>query len=224
MASHPLLAISPVDGRYGGKVTKLQSYFSEAALIRYRVRVEVEYFIALCTIPLPQLASLDPAQFPKLRAIYTDFGLEDALQVKEIEKTTNHDVKAVEYYLKKKFDGLGLGAYKEFIHFGLTSQDINNTAIPLSFREAMEEVYVPSYEELYRTLRELATTWQDIPMLARTHGQPASPTRLGKELEVFTVRLAEQFRLLGQVRVDQEIEGVIWILVIGDHLLDGLSG
>ena len=199
MASHPLLAISPVDGRYGGKVTKLQSYFSEAALIRYRVRVEVEYFIALCGIPLPQLASLDPAQFPKLRAIYTNFDLEDALQVKEIEKTTNHDVKAVEYFLKKKFDGLGLGAYKEFIHFGLTSQDINNTAIPLSFREAMEEVYVPSYEELYRTLSELASTWKDIPMLARTHGQPASPTRLGKELEVFTVRLAEQFRLLGQV-------------------------
>ena len=199
MASHPLLAISPVDGRYGGKVTKLQSYFSEAALIRYRVRVEVEYFIALCEIPLPQLASLNPDQFPGLRAIYTDFGLEDALQVKEIEKTTNHDVKAVEYYLKKKFDDLGLEAYKEFIHFGLTSQDINNTAIPLSLKEAMEEVYIPSFKDLNKTVWELANAWKDIPMLARTHGQPASPTRLGKELEVFTVRFDEQFRLLSQV-------------------------
>ncbi|MFZ9005005.1 MAG: adenylosuccinate lyase [Robiginitalea sp.] len=196
MASHPLLAISPVDGRYGGKVTELQSYFSEAALIRYRVRVEVEYFIALCEIPLPQLAALDSGQFPRLRAIYTDFSLEDALQVKEIEKTTNHDVKAVEYYLKKKFDDLGLEAFKEFIHFGLTSQDINNTAIPLSLKEAVLEVYVPSYEDLNNTLHELANAWKDIPMLARTHGQPASPTRLGKELEVFSVRFEEQFRLL----------------------------
>ncbi|UCE69558.1 MAG: adenylosuccinate lyase [Flavobacteriaceae bacterium] len=199
MASHPLLAISPVDGRYGGKVTELQSYFSEAALIRYRVRVEVEYFIALCEIPLPQLAALDSGQFPRLRAIYTDFRLEDALQVKEIEKTTNHDVKAVEYYLKKKFDDLGLEAFKEFIHFGLTSQDINNTAIPLSLKEAVLEVYVPSYEDLNNTLHELANAWKDIPMLARTHGQPASPTRLGKELEVFSVRFEEQFRLLKEV-------------------------
>ena len=199
MASHPLLAISPIDGRYGEKVTGLQSYFSEAALIRYRVRVEVEYFIALCRVPLPQLESFNPDIFPKLQAIYTDFALEDALEVKEIEKTTNHDVKAVEYYLKKKFDSLGLEAYKEFIHFGLTSQDINNTAIPLSFKEAMEAVYIPSYKDLLHTLRELATTWKDIPMLARTHGQPASPTRLGKELEVFTVRLEEQFRLLSQI-------------------------
>jgi len=152
MASHPLLAISPIDGRYGGKVTSLQSYFSEAALIRYRVRVEVEYFIALCRIPLPQLASFDPEIFPKLQAIYTNFSLEDALEVKEIEKTTNHDVKAVEYYLKKKFDSLGLQAYKEFIHFGLTSQDINNTAIPLSLKEAMEEVYVPAYGDLHQTV------------------------------------------------------------------------
>lgn len=199
MATHPLLAISPIDGRYGGKVTELQSYFSEAALIRYRVRVEVEYFIALCQIPLPQLASFDPGVFPKLQAIYTDFGLEDALEIKEIEKTTNHDVKAVEYYLKTKFDSLGLQAYKEFIHFGLTSQDINNTAIPLSFREGMDEVYVPLFESLISTLNDLATTWKDIPMLARTHGQPASPTRLGKELQVFTVRLEEQFRLLKEV-------------------------
>jgi len=169
MASHPLLAISPIDGRYGEKVTGLQSYFSEAALIRYRVRVEVEYFIALCRVPLPQLESFNPDIFPKLQAIYTDFALEDALEVKEIEKTTNHDVKAVEYYLKKKFDSLGLEAYKEFIHFGLTSQDINNTAIPLSFKEAMEAVYIPSYKDLLHTLRELATTWKDIPMLARTH-------------------------------------------------------
>jgi adenylosuccinate lyase len=199
MASHPLLAISPVDGRYGGKVTELQSYFSEAALIRYRVRVEVEYFIALCKIPLPQLASLDPEQFSKLRTIYKDFSLEDAQQIKEIEKTTNHDVKAVEYYLKAKFDQLGLAACKEFIHFGLTSQDINNTAIPLSLKEAIEEVYVPSYEDLKNTVSELANAWKDIPMLARTHGQPASPTRLGKELEVFTVRFDEQFRLLREV-------------------------
>ncbi len=199
MQRHPLLAISPVDGRYSGKVNSLQPYFSEAALIRYRVRVEVEYFIALCRLPLPQLASFDRDLFPRLQAIYEEFGLEDALQVKEIEKTTNHDVKAVEYYLKQQFDNLGLGAYKEFIHFGLTSQDINNTAIPLSLKEAMEEVYVPSFENLKRTLADLAATWKDIPMLARTHGQPASPTRLGKELEVFTVRLEEQFRLLGEV-------------------------
>jgi adenylosuccinate lyase len=199
MATHPLLAISPIDGRYGGKVTQLQSYFSEAALIRYRVRVEVEYFIALCRIPLPQLQSFDPGVFPKLQAIYTDFGLEDALEIKEIEKTTNHDVKAVEYYLKKKFDDLGLQPYKEFIHFGLTSQDINNTAIPLSFREAMDDVYVPLYETLSNALGELASAWKDIPMLARTHGQPASPTRLGKELQVFAVRLEEQFRLLKEV-------------------------
>ena len=199
MESHPLLAISPIDGRYNGKVSNLQSYFSEAALIRYRVRVEVEYFIALCRIPLPQLASFDFENFPRLRAIYTDFGLEDALEIKEIEKTTNHDVKAVEYYLKKKFDSLGIQAYKEFIHFGLTSQDINNTAIPLSFKEAMDGVYVPSYEQLHHTLSDLAHRWRDIPMLARTHGQPASPTRLGKELEVFSVRLGEQFRLLNEI-------------------------
>jgi len=199
MASHPLLAISPIDGRYGGKVTSLQSYFSEAALIRYRVRVEVEYFIALCRIPLPQLASFDPEIFPKLQAIYTNFSLEDALEVKEIEKTTNHDVKAVEYYLKKKFDSLGLQAYKEFIHFGLTSQDINNTAIPLSLKEAMEEVYVPAYGDLHQLLSDLAGTWKEVPMLARTHGQPASPTRLGKEFEVFVVRLQEQFRMLCEI-------------------------
>ncbi len=199
MASDPLLAISPVDGRYLGKISALQSYFSEAALIRYRVRVEVEYFIALCQIPLPQLASFDPRVFPELRAIYQDFGLEAAREVKEIEKTTNHDVKAVEYYLKRRFDALGLEAYKEFIHFGLTSQDINNTAIPLSFREAVDAVYIPAFEALCQKIGELSETWKEVPMLARTHGQPASPTRLGKELEVFRVRLEEQYRLLERI-------------------------
>ena len=199
MASDPLLAISPVDGRYLGKISALQSYFSEAALIRYRVRVEVEYFIALCRIPLPQLVSFDAGAIPGLRAIYQDFGLEDAREVKEIEKTTNHDVKAVEYYLKKRFHALGLEAYKEFIHFGLTSQDINNTAIPLSFREAVDSVYTPAFETLCQKIGELSEQWKDIPMLARTHGQPASPTRLGKELEVFQVRLEEQYGLLEQI-------------------------
>ena len=199
MASDPLLAISPVDGRYLAKIDDLQSYFSEAALIRYRVRVEVEYFIALCQIPLPQLASFDPGAFPELRGIYQDFGLEAAREVKEIEKTTNHDVKAVEYYLKKRFDDLGLEAYKEFIHFGLTSQDINNTAIPLSFREAVDAVYIPAFEALCRKIGELAETWKEVPMLARTHGQPASPTRLGKELEVFRVRLEQQYSLLERI-------------------------
>ncbi len=207
MESHPLLAISPIDGRYGGKISQLQSYFSEAALIRYRVRVEVEYFIALCRIPLPQLASFDPEMYPKLQELYADFGLDEALEVKEIEKTTNHDVKAVEYYLKRKFDSLGLGEYKEFIHFGLTSQDINNTAIPLSLKEAIDEVYVPFYETLHETLSGLAATWKEVPMLARTHGQPASPTRLGKELEVFVTRLGEQFRLLSAIPYSAKFGG-----------------
>ncbi|MGB5190713.1 adenylosuccinate lyase [Robiginitalea sp.] len=196
MATHPLLAISPIDGRYHSKVNALEPYFSEAALIQYRVRVEIEYFIALCEIPLPQLVSVDKGIFGELHAIYTDFSLDDALEVKEIEKTTNHDVKAVEYFIKRRFDALGLAAYKEFIHFGLTSQDINNTAIPLSLKEAIEAVYAPALGALCKQLEAFEEEWKDVPMLARTHGQPASPTRLGKEIGVFTTRLAEQYRLL----------------------------
>ncbi|QCX00327.1 adenylosuccinate lyase [Aggregatimonas sangjinii] len=194
-----LNAISPIDGRYRNKTENLAPYFSEEALIKYRVLVEIEYFIALCEIPLPQLSSFDVSKFPVLREIYKNFDTEDAQTIKEIEKTTNHDVKAVEYFIKDKFDTLGLRDHKEFIHFGLTSQDINNTAIPLSIKEAMNEVYVPKYQEVFEKLKELATEWADIPMLARTHGQPASPTRLGKEIEVFVVRLKEQFNLLNDV-------------------------
>jgi adenylosuccinate lyase len=199
MPSDPLHAISPIDGRYHAKVESLSNYFSEAALIRYRVRVEVEYFIALCELPLPQLEDFEEKNFQVLRAIYQDFGEADALAVKEIENTTNHDVKAVEYFLKGRFDALGFQAFKEFIHFGLTSQDINNTAIPLSLKEAINEVYLPAYQEVVGTLDGLAAQWKDVPMLARTHGQPASPTRLGKEIKVFAVRLKEQFGLLNDV-------------------------
>ena len=170
-----LTAVSPIDGRYASKTSALQAYFSEQALIQYRLRVEVEYFIALCKLPLPQLEGVDHSIFPALRAIYTDFAQADALAIKEIERTTNHDVKAVEYFLKQEFDRLGLSAYKEFIHFGLTSQDINNTAIPLSIKEAVEKVYLPNLETLVQKIETLATEWKDIPMLARTHGQPASP-------------------------------------------------
>ena len=196
MATHPLLAISPIDGRYHSKVNALEPYFSEAALIQYRVRVEIEYFIALCEMPLPQLDSVNPALFEQLRLIYSDFSLDDALEVKEIEKTTNHDVKAVEYFIKRRFDALGLVPYKEFIHFGLTSQDINNTAIPLSLKEAIDAVYKPLLKALREQLKAFEEEWKDVPMLARTHGQPASPTRLGKEIGVFTQRLSEQCRLL----------------------------
>lgn len=199
MPSDPLHAISPIDGRYHAKVESLSNYFSEAALIRYRVRVEVEYFIALCELPLPQLVDFEAQKFQALRAIYQDFNEADARAVKEIENTTNHDVKAVEYFLKDRFDALGFQAYKEFIHFGLTSQDINNTAIPLSLKEAINEVYLPAYQQVVSTLESLAAEWKDVPMLARTHGQPASPTRLGKEIEVFAVRLKEQFGLLNDV-------------------------
>ena len=192
----PLLAISPVDGRYAGKTAELSAFFSEYALMRYRVLVEVEYFIALCEKPLPQLLDIDPAVYPQLRAIYGDFTQEDAARIKEIERRTNHDVKAVEYFLKERFADLGLSAYGEFIHFGLTSQDINNTATPLSLKEALAEVYVPALRELLDMLSERASLWADVPMLAHTHGQPASPTRLGKELEVFIVRLKEQLRQL----------------------------
>ncbi|AQS93349.1 adenylosuccinate lyase [Polaribacter sp. BM10] len=194
-----LNAISPIDGRYRGKIDKLANYFSEEALIKYRVRVEIEYFIALCEIPLPQLESFDTSLFEELRKIYTEFTAEDAQKIKDIESITNHDVKAVEYFIKEKFDALNLQEFKEFIHFGLTSQDINNTAVPLSIKEAMNDVYVPQYFEVLEKLQELVTEWADISMLARTHGQPASPTRLGKEIEVFVVRLKEQFNLLNDI-------------------------
>lgn len=199
MALSALSAISPIDGRYRSKVEALGNYFSEEALIKYRVLVEIEYFIALCEIPLPQLESVSKSVFKDLRAIYTNFSTVDALAIKDIEKVTNHDVKAVEYFIKEKFDALGLAEFKEFIHFGLTSQDINNTAIPLSIRDAMNDVYVPEYLALLQKIEGLAKDWAAIPMLARTHGQPASPTRLGKEIEVFVVRLKEQFNLLNDV-------------------------
>ncbi len=194
-----LNAISPIDGRYRSKTSSLSPYFSEEALIKYRVLVEVEYFIALREADLPQLAKIDQSIYDSLRSIYKNFSTEDALWIKETEKTTNHDVKAVEYFIKSKFDGLGLQEYKEFIHFGLTSQDINNTAIPLSTKEAFENVYLPGLVSVIAKLKELAMEWNDIPMLARTHGQPASPTRLGKEILVFVERLEEQMRLLFNV-------------------------
>ncbi|MFI0426740.1 MAG: adenylosuccinate lyase [Flavobacterium sp.] len=194
-----LNAISPIDGRYRSKTISLSPYFSEEALIKYRVLVEVEYFIALREADLPQLAKIDKSIYDSLRAIYKNFSTEDALWIKETEKTTNHDVKAVEYFIKSKFDSLGLQEFKEFIHFGLTSQDINNTAIPLSTKEAFENVYLPGLVSVIAKLKELAMEWQDVPMLARTHGQPASPTRLGKEILVFVERLEEQMRLLFNV-------------------------
>lgn len=194
-----LTAISPVDGRYRKQTEILGGYFSELALIRYRVWVEVEYFIALCELPLPQLKDISHDVFPDLRKIYWDLNEADAVSIKDLEKTTNHDVKAVEYFIKNAFDKLGLDKYKEFIHFGLTSQDINNTAIPASFRDAVEEVYIPGLENIVEKLAELATEWKDIAMLARTHGQPASPTKLGKEVYVFIERLEEQMIRLEEV-------------------------
>ena len=202
-----LTAISPVDGRYRRNTTELAAFFSEFGLIRYRVLVEVEYFIALCELPLPQLAGVPPYQFQELRAIYEQFSEADALRIKETEKTTNHDVKAVEYFIKEKFDALGLGQYKEFIHFGLTSQDVNNTAIPLSLREADDRVLQPLYQQLHQTLVELAHAWKDIPMLAHTHGQPASPTRLGKEMMVFAERLEAQMDQVRQVPFSAKFGG-----------------
>ena len=199
MSLYALNAISPIDGRYRNKTESLAAFFSEEALIKYRVRVEIEYFIALCEIPLPQLSSFKTSQFEALRDIYRNFNTGNAEEIKSIEKTTNHDVKAVEYFIKKAFDGLGFEKFKEFIHFGLTSQDINNTAIPLSVKEAMNQIYVPQYQELLSQLEQLASEWSTVPMLARTHGQPASPTRLGKEIEVFVVRLKEQFNLLNDI-------------------------
>ena len=192
-----LTAISPVDGRYRGKTEPLAVYFSEFALVRYRVRVEVEYFITLCELPLPQLAAFDHTLFDRLRDIYRNFSETDAQRVKDIEKVTNHDVKAVEYFIKEEFDKIGgLDAFKEFIHFGLTSQDINNTSVPLSIKEALEETYYPQIEELIAQLKEYAEEWKDVPMLAKTHGQPASPTRLGKEVMVFVYRLERQLEQL----------------------------
>lgn len=191
-----LTAISPIDGRYQSKTQKYAAYFSEYALIRYRVRVEIEYFIALCELPLPQLAAVKPEIYPALRNIYQDFTEADAQRIKDIEQITNHDVKAVEYFLKEKFDTLNLQAFKEFIHFGLTSQDINNTAVPLSIKEAIQDVYLPEMLSLIAELQQKADAWKDIPMLAKTHGQPASPTRLGKEIMVFVNRLKEQLSTL----------------------------
>lgn len=202
-----LTAISPIDGRYRSKVDGLALYFSEYALIRYRVLVEIEYFISLCELPLPQLGKVDHGVFDQLRDIYRGFQLEDAERIKEIEQVTNHDVKAVEYFIKEQFDRLGLADFKEFIHFGLTSQDINNTAVPLSLKDAIHTIYYPLLEELISQLEGFAQEWKDIPMLAKTHGQPASPTRLGKEIKVFVERLNIQLSLLKNVPVSAKFGG-----------------
>ena len=203
-----LTAISPIDGRYRGKTEALANYFSEYALIRYRVRVEIEYFITLCELPLPQLASFDHALFERLRDIYRNFDENEAQRVKDIEKITNHDVKAVEYFIKEEFDKIGgLDAYKEFIHFGLTSQDINNTSVPLSVKEALENVLCPQLEELIAQLKAYAEAWKNVPMLAKTHGQPASPTRLGKEIMVFVYRLTEQLNSLKACKLTAKFGG-----------------
>ena len=203
-----LTAISPIDGRYRGKTEKLAEYFSEYALIRYRVRVEIEYFITLCELPLPQLKGFDNKLFETLRNIYRNFSKEDAERVKTIEQTTNHDVKAVEYFIKEEFDKIGgLDEYKEFIHFGLTSQDINNTSVPLSIKEALEQAYYPLVEELIAQLRSFVEEWKEVPMLAKTHGQPASPTRLGKEVMVYVYRLEQQLESLKQVPMTAKFGG-----------------
>jgi adenylosuccinate lyase len=202
-----LTAISPIDGRYAGKTLPLQAFFSEQALIKYRVRVEIEYFIALCEIPLPQLSEFDKQKFQKLRDIYINFSDENSLEIKKIEQTTNHDVKAVEYFIKQQFDRLGLEKYKEFIHFGLTSQDINNTSVPLSIKEAMNEVYLPELNKVIEKLDTFANEWKAIPLLARTHGQPASPTRLGKEFLVFSTRIKEQLKQLQNIPYSAKFGG-----------------
>ena len=207
MVLSPLTAVSPIDGRYHSKTENLGEYFSEYALIRYRVKVEVEYFIALCELPLPQLAGVDNGLFGALRDIYALFSVEDASRIKEIESVTNHDVKAVEYFLKERFDVLGLEKYKEFIHFGLTSQDINNTSVPMSVKDATTEVLLPMLRELIDKLNAFAEEWYDVPMLAKTHGQPASPTRLGKEIKVFAYRLETQLRQLEAVPVSGKFGG-----------------
>ena len=237
MNLNALTAISPVDGRYRRAGKELATYFSEYALIRYRVRVEIEYFIALCEIPLPQLENIDKSLYTPLRAIYQDFTEEDAQAIKDIEKVTNHDVKAVEYFIKEKFDVLNLEQYKEIIHFGLTSQDINNTSVPLSLKEAVMEQYLPQVEEVIAKLNELATEWKDIPLLARTHGQPASPTRMGKEIEVFVARLNRQVEQLKAVPFSAKFGGATgnfnahlvaypnndW-LAFGNHFVNNVLG
>ena len=232
-----LTAVSPVDGRYRRACRPLSDYFSEAALIRYRVRVEVEYFIALCNLPLPQLNNMDKSLFDPLRKIYLNFSLEDAQRAKDIEKVTNHDVKAVEYLLKEKFDHLGLESFKEFIHFGLTSQDINNTAVPLSMKEAWFDVLMPAIHDVIAELVQKANDWKKIPMLARTHGQPASPTSLGKELYVFVDRLQKQLELIREIPFSAKFGGatgnfnahhaaypeIDWI-AFGNHLVNDILG
>jgi adenylosuccinate lyase len=208
MTLDALTAISPIDGRYRGKTEALANYFSEFALIRYRVHVEIEYFITLCELPLPQLANCDPLLFDKLRGIYKNFDEKDAARVKDIEKITNHDVKAVEYFIKEEFDKIGgLDQYKEFIHFGLTSQDINNTSVPLSIKDSLNEVFYPQVQELIDLLQQYAEEWKDVPMLAKTHGQPASPTRLGKEIEVYVYRLTEQLNSLKACKITAKFGG-----------------
>ena len=208
MTLDALTAVSPIDGRYRSKTESLADYFSEYALIRYRVRVEIEYFITLCELPLPQLESFNSALFEQLRDIYRNFDEAAAARVKEIESITNHDVKAVEYFIKEEFDKIGgLDDYKEFIHFGLTSQDINNTSVPLSVKEALEEVFYPQVEELIAQLKEYAEAWENVPMLAKTHGQPASPTRLGKEVEVYVYRLSEQLATLRNCKMTAKFGG-----------------
>lgn len=203
----PLTAVSPIDGRYRNKTVELDNYYSEYALIKYRVKVEIEYFIALCEIPLPQLKGVQTSVFPELRNIYEKFSVDDAQRVKDIESVTNHDVKAVEYFLKENFDRLGLEQYKEFIHFGLTSQDINNTSIPMALKDSINEVYLPLAQQVVDLLNQYADEWQDIPMLAKTHGQPASPTRLGKEIKVFAYRLTEQLEMLKSIKISGKFGG-----------------
>ena len=207
MKMQSLQAISPVDGRYRDKVDELTDYFSEFALIKYRILIEIEYFISLCEIPLPQLKSVDRSIFDDLRKLYKEFTVEEAGKVKDIEKTTNHDIKAVEYYIKERMDDLGLKDYKEFIHFGLTSQDVNNTAIPYSFRDAVNEAYYPLLDEILVKLNEMSQEWEGVPMLARTHGQPASPTRLGKEIRVFIERLTRQLNLMKSIPCSAKFGG-----------------
>lgn len=207
MELNALTAVTSVDGRYAGKTAPLSPFFSEFALIKYRVQVEVEYFIALCELPLPQLKGFDRSLFGDLRSIVTGFSLEDATKIKETEKVTNHDVKAVEYFLKEKFDNLGLEAHKEFIHFGLTSQDINNTATPLMLKDGLQQIILPQLDEVILKLKSLAKEWKSIPMLAKTHGQPASPTRLGKEIEVFIVRIQKQLDLLHHIPYSAKFGG-----------------
>lgn len=203
-----LTAISPIDGRYRSKTEALADYFSEYALIRYRIRVEIEYFITLCELPLPQLKTFDHDLFPRLREIYLKFDEKGAQRVKDIEKVTNHDVKAVEYYIKEQFDAIGgLDSYKEFVHFGLTSQDINNTSVPLALKEALHKVFYPQVEELIAQLQTYADEWKDVPMLAKTHGQPASPTRLGKEIMVYVYRLTEQLNTLKACKITAKFGG-----------------